>query len=149
MIHRPIVDLYYEVDICAKPEHIWPWIKQMGYHRAGWYIDTWWDEMAQTHLWPRIVPKEARGTYQPPADEILPEYQSVATGDIVPDGPPGSAYYEIVEMQACRLLLLHATTHFVLADGAHQRHILQGIKRRVEKAHSNGFLGDCSAGMMG
>jgi hypothetical protein len=118
------------------------------------------------------------------------KYQELTVGDIVPDGPPGSAYYEVVELEEDRLLLLYATTHFnyvapqfvyktryaprgafcwafildkfdgnttrliswwraegypqvgfnllkpiyTIIDGAHQRAILSGIKKRVEGA---------------
>ncbi|MGD8751485.1 MAG: hypothetical protein PVG14_08695 [Anaerolineales bacterium] len=192
-IQDPLLDLYYEIDIQAKPEQIWPWIVQVGYHRAGWYIDTWWDKLIQEYFWPYVVPKEARGTYMPPADVILPEYQNIVEGDIIPDGPPDSAYYEVVSIEQHHLLLLYATTHFnyvapqfvyktkyapkggfcwafmlekknetetrliswwqaeasprkiflllkpflILVDGAHQRQILWGIKRRVEKKGAN------------
>jgi hypothetical protein len=112
LIKDPMVDLYYEIEIEAGAEDIWPWIQQVGYHRGGWYIDTWWDKFEQEHFWPRIVPEEARGTYKPAANQILPEYQSIAKGDIVPDGPPGSAYYEVVEVERNHLLLLYATSHF-------------------------------------
>lgn len=191
-IQDPVLDLYYEIEIEANPEQIWPWLKQMGYHRGGWYIDTGWDKAIQEHFWPRLVPKEARGTYKPPAFEILPEYQTLDRGDIVPDGPPGSAYYEVVDVQENQLLLLYATSHFnymappfvyktrfaprggfcwafilekktesstkliswwqaeaqprsiflvvnpliKLIDRLHQREILKGIKRRVEKSLS-------------
>lgn len=111
-IQDPALDLRYEIEIAASPHEIWPWLKQMGYHRGGWYIDTWWDKAIQQHFWPRVVPQEARGTYKPPAWEILPEYQALAIGDIVPDGPPGSAYYEVVDLREDELLLLYATSHF-------------------------------------
>lgn len=191
LIKDPVLDLIYEIDIEAKPEHIWPWIQQVVYHRGGWYIDAWWDEFEQKYFWPLIVAKEARGTYKPAANEILGEYQDVKKGDIIPDGPPGSAYYEVIEIEENHLLLLYATTHFnymapqfvyktrfapkgafcwafiireidnnhsrliswwradahpkagfilfkpifTLVDGAHQRGILKGIKKRVEKSH--------------
>jgi len=189
LIKDPMLDLYYKIEIGAKPEHIWPWIQQVGYHRGGWYIDTWWDKFSQKYFWPVVVPKEARGTYKPASNEILQEYQNVTKGDIIPDGPPGSAYYEVIEIEVNHLLLLYATTHFnymapqfvyktrfapkgafcwafiireidnnhsrliswwraeaypkagfflfkpflTLVDGAHQREILKGIKKRVEK----------------
>lgn len=188
LIKEPMLDLYYEIEISAKPAEIWPWIKQVGYHRGGWYIDTWWDEFEQKYFWPNVVPKDARGTYKPAANEILAEYQDFTEGDIVPDGPPGSAYYDVVELEDNRLLLLFATTHFnyvapqfvyktryapkgafcwafnldqiddnitrlvswwraegypkaaffilkpflTIIDGAHQREILKGIKKRIE-----------------
>lgn len=112
LIKEPMLELYYDIDIHADPGDIWPWLQQVGYHRGGWYIDTWWDKFEQKYFWPNVVPKEARGTFRPAADVILPEFQDIKKGDIVPDGPPGSAYYEVMEVQPDRLLLLYATTHF-------------------------------------
>ncbi|UCG25103.1 MAG: hypothetical protein JSW55_03660 [Chloroflexota bacterium] len=112
LIKEPMLELRYDIEIEAAPGDIWPWIQQFGYHRGGWYIDTWWDKFAQKYFWPAVVPKDARGTYKPAANEILQEYQSIKKGDIVPDGPPGSAYYEVVEVESDRLLLLFATSHF-------------------------------------
>lgn len=112
LIKDPMLDLRYEIEIRAKPAEIWPWIKQLGYHQGGWYIDTWWDKFEQQYFWPNLVPEGARGTYKPPANHILPEYQDLKVGDIVPDGPPGSAFYEVVGLEENRLLLLYATTHF-------------------------------------
>ena len=112
LIKNPMLDLRYEIEISAQPAEIFPWIKQFGYHRGGWYIDTWWDEFEQKYFWPNLVPEEARGTYKPPANQILPEYQGLSIGDTVPDGPPGSAYYEVVDLEENRLLQLYATTHF-------------------------------------
>ena len=112
LITDPIIDLRREIEIQADPVEIWPWIQQVGYHRAGWYIDTWWDKFIQQYFWPLVVPKEARGSYEPPANMILPEYQNIVRGDIIPDGPTGSAYYEVVGIEENHLLLLFATTHF-------------------------------------
>jgi hypothetical protein len=190
LIKKPWMDLYYEIDILAKPADIWPWIKQVGYHRGGWYVDKWWDRFEQTYFWPYVVPKEARGVYKPPADEILPEFQDVKKGDTIPDGPPGTAYYEVVKIEENSLFLLYATSHFkyvapqfvyktrfaprgsfcwafminenennsseliswwqaeaypraianlykpllILVDRVHQREILKGVKRRVERS---------------
>lgn len=111
-IADPIVDRRYDVEILAERAEIWPWIVQLGYHRAGWYIDTWWDKILVEQFWTRVAPEEARPVYQPPADTILREYQGLSLGDIVPDGPPGSAYYDVVGLEKDRLLLLHATSHF-------------------------------------
>ena len=112
LISDPMLELTYTIEITADPEEIWPWISQFGYHRGGWYIDTWWDQVAQQYFWPAVVPKEARGTFEPPADEILPQYQNIEQGDIIPDGPPGTAYYTVMEARPNQLLLLYATTHF-------------------------------------
>lgn len=111
-IQDPMLDLRYSVEIGALPHAIWPWIKQMGYHRGGWYIDAWWNRLIEEQFWPRVVPEDARGTFKPSASQILPEYQDLKIGDIVPDGPPGSAYYEVIDIKEHHLLLLFATSHF-------------------------------------
>ena len=189
LITNPIIDLRHEIEIQGDPVDVWPWIQQVGYHRAGWYIDTWWDRFTQQYFWPLVVPREARGSYEPPANRILPEYQDIAQGDIIPDGPEGSARYEVVGIEKNHLLMLYATSHFnymaprfvyktkwapkgafcwafvlspvapgrsrllswwqaqatpkavftvlrplfALVDTAHQKEILRGIKRRVER----------------
>ena len=55
------------ITIQARPEHIWPWLVQIGSGRAGWYaID-------------RI--DNARVTS---ATEILPQFQDLKVGDLIP-----------------------------------------------------------------
>ncbi len=108
----PIIQLTHSIEIESDPAAIWPWLVQVGYHRGGWYIDKWTDRLEQQYFWPLLVPPEARGTWQPPADEILPEFQNLNTGDTIPDGPPGSAYYEVAALEPQRFLVLLATTHF-------------------------------------
>ena len=107
----PTVSSTYSTTIRAEPSAIWPWIVQMGYHRGGWYIDAWWDRVIQQYFWPLIVPDAARGVYQPPAEEIKPHLQNLKVDDIVPDGPPGSAFYKVVALKKCSHILLHSTTH--------------------------------------
>lgn len=112
LVDDPLLALTYTIEANADPQDVWPWLLQMGYNRGGWYIDTWWDQFSQDHVWPRFVPKEARGRYYPPAEEILPEYQSLQVGDTIPDGPPGTPYYDIVGLEENSHLLLRSTTHF-------------------------------------
>ncbi len=112
IVPDPLIELAYAIEIEAEPAAVWPWIVQVGYHRAGWYIDRWWDRIEQQYFWPLLVPAQDRGTWQPPADRILPQYQGLKVGDRIPDGPPGTAYYEVVDLQPERALVLRATTHF-------------------------------------
>ena len=58
------------IDIAAPPPRVFPWLRQMGFGRAGWYS---WD----------IIDNLGRRS----AREIHPEWQSLATGDVVPGGP--------------------------------------------------------------
>ena len=57
------------ITIDAPPAAVWPWLVQMGYGRGGWYS---YDQL------------DMRGTS---ATKILPEYQAIAVGDIVPTSP--------------------------------------------------------------
>ncbi len=112
LIAEPVIELTYSVEIGSPPSAIWPWLVQVGYHRAGWYIDKWWDRIEQQYFWPLLVPSDARGIWQAPAETILPAYQDLKVGDVIPDGPPDTAYYNVVEMEPERFLVLHATSHF-------------------------------------
>jgi hypothetical protein len=67
------------ITIDAPPEAVWPWLVQMGYGRAGWYS---YDKL------------DMKGRS---ADEILPEYQALAVGDMVPTDPGGGFVVRVLE----------------------------------------------------
>jgi hypothetical protein len=67
------------VTVEAGPEHVWPWLVQMGYRRAGFYSH---DRLDNDGI--------------PSADRIVPEYQGLKVGDRVPMA--ASAYAEVLEM---------------------------------------------------
>jgi len=58
------------IDIAAPPPRVFPWLRQMGFGRAGWYS---WD----------ILDNLGRRS----AMTIHPEWQQLAAGDVVPGGP--------------------------------------------------------------
>lgn len=59
--------------VAARPEHIWPWLVQMGYRRGGLYSYDWLDRLF--------------GYLDgPSADSILPEFQHLAVDDEIPIG---------------------------------------------------------------
>jgi hypothetical protein len=70
------------ITIHAPAQDVWPWVVQMGYHRGGWYTSRWLDKL----LW-RID--------NPSVDRIVPDLQELTVGDIVPDGPPGTAFFKV------------------------------------------------------
>jgi len=76
------------ITIDARPEHIWPWLVQMGYRRGGLYSYDWLDR--------------AFGFLDgPSADVILPAFQHLAVGDEIPVGRgPGFPVAAIVARQA-------------------------------------------------
>jgi len=55
------------VAIKAEPEQVWPWLVQQGYRRAGFYS---WDRLDNAGV--------------PSARRILPEYQGLQQGDLLP-----------------------------------------------------------------
>jgi hypothetical protein len=74
------------VTVEAGPEHIWPWLVQMGYRQAGFYS---YDRLDNDGI--------------PSADQIIPEYQSLKVGDRVPMA--ASAYAEVLEMDPLHSML--------------------------------------------
>jgi hypothetical protein len=57
----------------AQPEHIWPWLVQMGYQRGGLYSYDWLDRLFGF-------------LDRPSATRILPEFQDLTVGDKIPLG---------------------------------------------------------------
>jgi hypothetical protein len=89
----------HAISIEAAPEQVWPWLLQVGWGRAGWYTYRWIDRL----LFPNNGPS---------AVTILPEYQTLLVGDIIPDGPPESGcFFKVEQIEENRLLVLHSTTH--------------------------------------
>lgn len=65
------------ITIDAPPEDIWPWLVQIGYHRAGFYSYA-------------LLERTMGLTGIENANAILPEYQQLKLGDVIPFGPgPG------------------------------------------------------------
>jgi hypothetical protein len=94
LVPEPQIETTRAITIRAPVAGVWPWVAQVGYHRGGWYTNAWLDKL----IW-RID--------NPSADRILPEYQRLAVGDIVPDGPPGTARFIVAEVEPGHLLALH------------------------------------------
>src|SRR5579859_6140807 len=61
------------VIVNAPPEHIWPWLVQIGYQRGGLYSYDWLDRLFGY-------------LDRPSATTILPEFQRLRVGDHIPLG---------------------------------------------------------------
>ena len=87
------------VTIDASPEHVWPWLVQMGWGRGQWYTARWVDRL----LFPNNGPS---------ADTLVPELQRLAVGDRVLDGPPeADCAFVVHDLEPPRHLVLHSTEH--------------------------------------
>lgn len=99
LVTAPQVVTDHAATIDVPPEDVWPWLVQMGWHRAGWYTARWVDLV----LFPA---NEAA------ADRIHPEWQDLAVGDHVLDGDPATECYFVVdEIEPHRHLVLHSRSH--------------------------------------
>jgi hypothetical protein len=72
------------VIVNAKPEHIWPWLIQIGYRRGGLYSYDWLDRLFGY-------------LDRPSATRVLPEFQRLAVGDKIPLGRGPSWPVAVVE----------------------------------------------------
>lgn len=101
-VPHPDIETTHAVTIRAPASAIWPWLIQMGYGRAGWYTFGWWYRLIDRYLWRVETPRP---------DRIVPEWQDMRVGGVVPDGPPGTAYFTVFRLEPNRLLALYSTTH--------------------------------------
>ncbi len=58
------------ITLAAPPADVYPWLRQMGFGRAGWYSYDWLDNLGRRS-----------------ATSINPDWQDVETGSRVPAGP--------------------------------------------------------------
>lgn len=80
------------VTINAQVEDVWPWLAQMGYQRGGLYAYDRIDRLRGTQAGPSAV-------------RIIPRFQGLAVGDILPMGAlPG---WRVEALEPNRLLLVH------------------------------------------
>src|SRR5262245_4944558 len=88
---------------------------------AGWYTDSPIDPLVDVFFRLTTPPDHERSdrAWLHSADRILPESQQPhAVGDIVPDGPPDTAYFVVRAVEPERLLVLYSNTHIKLITPA-------------------------------
>ena len=88
------------LDIDAAAEAVWPWLPQMGYGRAGWYS---YDRL------------DNRGGS---ATRLMPEFGTLAVGDIVPTWPGGGFRVEAIDPGHSLVLYLDTDLVKTQADAA-------------------------------
>jgi hypothetical protein len=108
-----MLETTHAITIHAPPAAVGPWLVQMGYERGWWYTDARWYRLVETVLW-KAKPHTS-------ADRIIPEFQQLAVGDIVPDGPPGTAFFTVATLEPQRVLALYSTTHLLFMAPASVR----------------------------
>ena len=92
-------DTTLAVTVDAPAADIWPWLMQMGFRRGGLYSYDWLDRVFGF-------------LDAPSAERVLPEYQRLAVGDVIPIGRGGG--FPVTGIEAERSLVLGGE-----ADGFH------------------------------
>jgi hypothetical protein len=77
LLPHPALTSTRAVSIDAPPSAVWPWLVQMGSGRGGAYTYDWIENLF--------------GLNMHSADQILPQFQQLAVGDVLPMGPNGPA----------------------------------------------------------
>jgi len=75
LLTGPVLKSTRAITIDSPPSAVWPWLMQMGSGRGGAYTYDWIENLF--------------GLEMHSADAILPEFQHLAVGDVLPLGPSG------------------------------------------------------------
>ena len=96
------------VTIRARPDEIWSWLVQMGYQRGGMYSYDWIDRLLG------ILDR-------PSADRILPEFQHLEVGDVIPMGSgPSWPVAAIEPNQSIVLVIREPGTEYTWSWGLYE-----------------------------
>jgi hypothetical protein len=91
IVVEPTYSATLAIAVAARPEAIWPWLVQMGYRRGGLYSYDWLDRLFGY-------------LDRPSAERVLPEFQQLAVGDVIPVGARGG--FPVKAVEPFRTLLL-------------------------------------------
>jgi hypothetical protein len=94
VVPRPRLDSTRAVTVQAPADEVWRWLVQIGHARGGLYSYDWLENLAGCDIHS--------------ADEILPEHQHLAAGDIIRMGPEGYPYYTVEVVEPGQTLVLRA-----------------------------------------
>ncbi len=169
LVLSPSFDATRAVTVRARPFEIWPWIVQMGHHRAGFYSYDWFDNRGRRS-----------------AERIFPELQRLEVGDEIPissavsysvysldpphsmvwvssDDPPSGTWtwsLEPIDGQRTRLITrmrgaYHWTSPGILlelwvdwGDLPFMRKCMLGIKQRAEGGIKDSFAANVAEGVL-
>jgi hypothetical protein len=94
LVNDPKLGYTRGVTIAAPPISVWPWLAQLGQGRGGFYS---YDALEN------VIGCRIHST-----DQVLPEHQDTAPGDLIRSGPEGKSY------AAWEILRVDAPNHLVM-----------------------------------
>ena len=115
LVPASILQTTHAVTIDAPPQQVWPWLVQIGQERAGFYSDSrFWDRCVDWYYrcLSRGQPGHPAVGYHVAAEgELVAAWQNPQPGDIIADGPPGTACYVVRQAEPGKSLVLFTDTH--------------------------------------
>ena len=157
IIEQPTFNVTRAITIAARPEEIWPWIAQIGFHRAGFYSYDLLDNLGKPSA-DRIIPELQRievGTWIPMSGKVTEEtafrvkafepnhwmlWEKAASTWAWKLIPIDEEYTRLIIRLKCRYRWTRPTIVsdlilMELGDFPMMRKLMLGIKQRAEKAH--------------
>lgn len=92
LVTRPMLGYTRAITIQAPPERVWPWLVQMGQGRGGLYSFDGLENLAGCDIHS--------------ADQILPDLQGLAVGDLIRLGPAGYPCFRVDQVESGAALVL-------------------------------------------
>jgi len=89
LIPQPLGSVNHAITIHRPAHDIWPWLAQMGAGRAGWYAYDFIDNGCHSS-----------------AERILPNYQSIGVGSVLPALPGATDVFVVVQCEPEHSLIL-------------------------------------------
>jgi hypothetical protein len=119
------------VTIDAPPAQVWPWLVQMGYRRAGFYS---YDRLDNDSI--------------PSAERILPEYQILEVGDLMPLSRSAQARVTLLEAERAMVLVFEVEGSWegatwvwgLYTQGASRTRLVSRLRVDAESLRSRVFL---------
>lgn len=105
VLPHPMIEWTRGVTVGVTAEDVWPWLAQMGYGRGGWYTPAWVDLIANRWIFGQRRPSPSS------ADQIRQEYQHVAVGDLICDGPDYASYFRVQRVDPPHALVYRSLRH--------------------------------------
>jgi hypothetical protein len=105
LIAHPMAEWTRGITVSTSAERVWQWLAQMGYGRGGWYTPQWVDLLANRWVFGHRTP------FPRSANRLLPEYQHIAAGDIICDGPDYASYFRVARVEPPRYLVYRSIRH--------------------------------------
>ena len=89
LIPQPLGSVNHAITIRRPPHEVWSWLAQMGSGRAGWYAYDFIDNGGQRS-----------------AEGILPNYQNIGVGSVLPALPGTTDVFVVAQCEADKSLVL-------------------------------------------